>query len=158
MIRTQTEKMVTFYESDNEDCYNPSGNAKHPLNTTCERMYTVVGKVSNYDHKLQQGDIIKLGRTKFLVSEINILSQNEELKKQNERITRHRQQFTKKLQSGHITWKNSKLRKTLDEFPECLKFIPEKDDNSSEEEKVSPVHAQPPLKKRNSRIKRYSKS
>jgi pSer/pThr/pTyr-binding forkhead associated (FHA) protein len=111
MMRTQTEKNVTYYESDNEDCYNAYGNAKHPLSTTCERMYTVVGKVTNYDHELQQGDIIKLGRTKFLVREINIVSQNEELKKQNERINRHRQQFTKKLLSGHITWKNYKLRK-----------------------------------------------
>lgn len=76
MIRTKTEKMVTYFESDNEDCYNPYGNAKHPLNKTCERMYTVVSKVSNYGHELQQGDIIKLGRTKFLVREINIVSQN----------------------------------------------------------------------------------
>lgn len=43
----------------------------------CERMYLVVKSILNkqgihHDYKLRKGDIIKLGRAKFLVREINI--------------------------------------------------------------------------------------
>ena len=43
----------------------------------CERMYLVIKSIIN------KGDIIKLGRAKFLVRDINIVSAHEQIQKKN---------------------------------------------------------------------------
>ena len=51
----------------------------------CERMYLVVRSIINnqnvhQDYELKRGDIIKVGRAKFLVRDINIESKNKLLR------------------------------------------------------------------------------
>ena len=48
-------------------------------------------KLSEYE--LKKGDIIKFGRTKLLVRDINIVKKHEKIKQKNERIMRHRKGF-----------------------------------------------------------------
>jgi len=54
----------------------------------CERMYLVVKSILNKggvheDYQLKKGDIIKLGRAKFLVREINIVTQQNKIRMKN---------------------------------------------------------------------------
>jgi len=63
-----------------------------------ERLYLVLksamhrgNKLSEYE--LKKGDIIKFGRTKLLVRDINIVKRHEKIKYKNERIMRHRKGF-----------------------------------------------------------------
>lgn len=54
----------------------------------CERVYLVVKSIlnkggSHSDYILKNGDIMKLGRAKFLVRDINIVSRHEKVVKKN---------------------------------------------------------------------------
>ena len=54
----------------------------------CERMYLVIKSIINKggvheDYVLKKGDIIKLGRAKFLVRDINVVSAHEQIQKKN---------------------------------------------------------------------------
>ena len=51
----------------------------------CERMYLVVKSIINdrnvhQDYELKKGDVIKVGRAKFLVRDININNKNKKMK------------------------------------------------------------------------------
>ena len=66
-------------------------------------MYLVVKSIINdqnvhQDYELKKGDIIKVGRAKFLVRDLNIKSKNKKLKKKNERILRLRKGYAEMIQ------------------------------------------------------------
>ena len=64
----------------------------------CERVYLVVKSILNRggkheDYVLKDRDIIKLGRAKFLVRDINIVAKHEKAVLKNKRIKRHREGY-----------------------------------------------------------------
>lgn len=68
----------------------------------CERMYLVVKSIINnanerQEYEIKKGDILKMGRTKLLVRDINIVKKNEKINRANEMITRRRNNYMKRL-------------------------------------------------------------
>ena len=67
----------------------------------CERPHLVVRSILNkgnlhQDYELKKGDILKLGRTKLLVRDINIVYRVDQIQKKNKRIDRYRRQYAKR--------------------------------------------------------------
>ena len=68
----------------------------------CERMYLVVKSIINdrnvhQDYELKKGDVIKVGRAKFLVRDINIKNKNKKMKQKKEKIARLRRGYVEKV-------------------------------------------------------------
>ncbi len=71
------KEIERIQNKDIDNLYNENGISTLQAYDMCERMYLVVKSILNnkgvpQDYKLKKGDIIKLGRAKFLVREINI--------------------------------------------------------------------------------------
>ena len=80
-------KKIKAKEVDN--FYNENGSSTLAPYEMCERMYLVVKAILNKggkheDYVLQKGDIIKLGRAKFLVRDINLATKHEKIQNKNE--------------------------------------------------------------------------
>lgn len=89
------DEIKKIKERDIDNFYNENGGSMLSPYEMCERMYLVIKSIFNkggvqQDYELQKGDIIKLGRAKFLVRDINIAAQKEKIQNRNSRIARHR--------------------------------------------------------------------
>lgn len=67
----------------------------------CERMHLVVRSILNrgnvhQNYELKKGDMLKLGRTKLLVRDINIVYKIDQIRQKNKRIDRYRRQYAKR--------------------------------------------------------------
>ena len=73
----------------------------------CERMYLVIKSQSNQqgreqgiaekqEHIIEKGDNLKIGRTKLLVRDINIVYKNNEESKKKDMIMRRRKNFARR--------------------------------------------------------------
>ena len=81
----------------------------------CERMYLVIKSIINKggvheDYVLKKGDIIKLGRAKFLVRDINIVSAHEQIQKKrplttNNHSKKNQMLSLKKCLSSTLSWR-----------------------------------------------------
>jgi hypothetical protein len=95
------EEIRNIQSREIDSFYNENGSSTLKPYEMCERMYLVVKSILNKggvheNYVLKKGDIIKLGRAKFLVREVNIVSKREKLKKKNERILRHRKGYAER--------------------------------------------------------------
>lgn len=82
----KSEREKDFIKSKEiENFYNEQGVQMLPPYEMCERMHLVIRSILNrgnihQDYELKKGDVLKLGRTKLLVRDINIVYKVDQIR------------------------------------------------------------------------------
>ena len=99
---TTEEEKKRIRTCDFESFYSEQGIQTLPPYEMCERMYQVVKSmtdngVEKQEYEIKKGDILKMGRTKLLVRDINIVSKNNKIESQNQQIVRRRRNYQRRM-------------------------------------------------------------